>query len=570
MSQICLSKSISSSVVDYLVRRERLDPAIVEEAKADSSANDECLAGVLIQKSALTQDDLADVLGELYGLKRVGLKRAGDIEPDAFASLDIAFIREHCIVPFAMSDTVMKVAIADPAHLSSMGNVRLLVGKNIETYITTFDEIESAVESAKTASFQNLGSPSDQADEDEPEEASEVVGFVRGLLTRAVEMSASDIHVERFREFSRIRFRLDGVLSEQTEALISGYSGSSESSFLHENYRAITARLKIMSNLDISERRLPQDGAIMFRTRKKTVDMRVSVLPTNHGERIVLRLLDKSSVNMSLDALGFDSKSLMQIKAAVDAPQGMVLVTGPTGSGKTTTQYAALNRLNKPEVNILTVEDPVEYNLDGVSQVQVKDDIGLSFSAALRSFLRQDPEIVLVGEIRDRDTVDIAIKAALTGHLVLSTLHTNDAVSTITRLINMDIEPYLIASSISLIVAQRLARRICPSCKTIDESVTESHLTSIGFSAEEASRAKVYHGLGCNACDGRGVKGRRGIYEVLKITPEIQEAILRNESTSEIYRLAKSSGFVTMKETARNMMREGEIDFAEFNRVMVI
>ena len=282
-----------------------------------------------------------------------------------------------------------------------------------------------------------------------------------------------------------------------------------------------------------------------------------------------MRILDKGAISMSIDSLGFDAGDLHKVKNAIDAPQGMVLVTGPTGSGKTTTQYAALQRINREEINILTVEDPVEYNLDGVAQVHVKENIGLTFASALRSFLRQDPEVILVGEIRDRETVDIAVKAALTGHLVLSTLHTNDAISTITRLLNMGVEPYLISSSLTLIIAQRLARKICPSCKTIDDSVDENMLRSVGFSPEEATRIKTYKGDGCDECHGRGTRGRRGIYEVLNITDRIQEAILDNASIHDLERISGEEGFITMQKSARGHLQTGDISFEEFHRVMI-
>jgi type IV pilus assembly protein PilB len=568
-----LPSIISDSVLALIEKQGVLSEADIQGAKSGcpdgEPGTSTGVLSCLISKGLLDEERLADLLGQLYGLKRIRPNRA-EVDPQAFEILDSRFMREHQVVPIALTDNdVIKVAIADPSKLSEMANIRLAAKRNVETYICTFSELRQFIEDVPLSRVADLRSDSEDGSEEEGS-GSEVVNFVRNLLARAIDLGVSDIHVEPFRGFSRVRYRIDGVLQEQTDTLVAGYSASSESSFLHENYRAVVARLKIMSNLDISERRLPQDGAISFKRREKTVDMRVSVLPTHHGERVVLRLLDKSAIDMSLDSLGFDERSLQLIKSAVDASQGMVLVTGPTGSGKTTTQYAAIQRINRPDINVLTVEDPVEYNLDGVSQVQVKEDIGLTFSAALRSFLRQDPEVILVGEIRDRETVDIAIKSSLTGHLVLSTLHTNDAVSTIVRLVNMGIEPYLIASSVTLIVAQRLVRRVCQECKEIDNSVTESHLLSIGFSAEEVNRVKVYKGAGCDKCGGRGVKGRRGVYEVFRVNQDIQSAILANASAPEIEKIAIKSGFKPMDEVAREMLRAGDIDFSEFNRVMVV
>ena len=561
-----LPSVISDSVLKLMDEQGIMSDAAMKEARLQcDSENGTAVLDGLIDRGLFDENRLAELLGELYGLKKTSPVRA-EVDAYTLSILGTRFMEEHQVVPVSSTDEVIRVAIADPSRLSEMASVRLASKRNVETYICGFSELDrflfdQPVHRAVTA-FAGADEESDAG--------SDVVVFVKSLLGRAVDLGASDIHVENFRGFSRIRYRVDGVLHEQTDILLAGYSASAESSFLRENYRAIVARLKIMSNLDISERRLPQDGGIAFTRHEKTVDMRVSILPTHHGERVVLRLLDKSAVNMSLDALGFDERSLKLIKTAVDSSQGMVLVTGPTGSGKTTTQYAAIQRINKPEINVLTVEDPVEYNLDGVSQVQVKEDIGLGFSSALRSFLRQDPEVILVGEIRDKETVDIAIKAALTGHLVLSTLHTNDAVSTVIRLLNMGIEPYLIASSVTLIVAQRLVRKVCPACRQIDSSITDAHLVSIGFTPEDAARTKVYKGRGCDVCAGKGTKGRRGVYEVFKVTQDIQEAILRNAAANEIEGIALHSGFKPMAQVARELLKAGEIDFPEFNRVMVV
>jgi type IV pilus assembly protein PilB len=450
-----------------------------------------------------------------------------------------------------------------------MGNVKVLSGRQVETFVVTFKEVKDIITKRSNIQFGSVsGLKNEDADESE-EESSEIIRYVNQIIEIAISEGASDIHIEPFRNSSRFRYRIDGVLNTQSERLMTGFSVSSEFSFLHEHYAAVTTRVKIMATLDISEKRLPQDGAIVFKARNTTVDLRISVLPTNNGERVVMRILDKDAISMSIDTLGFDASDLKKVKNAIDAPQGMVLVTGPTGSGKTTTQYAALQRINREDINILTAEDPVEYNLDGVAQVQVKENIGLTFAVALRSFLRQDPEVILVGEIRDKETVDIAIKSALTGHLVFSTLHTNDSVSTITRLLNMGVEPYLISSSVTLIIAQRLARRICPSCKVVDKSVNEDALRSIGFSIEESTRIKTYKGEGCDKCNSRGTKGRSGIYEVLKITERIQEAILDDASVFEIVKIAEDEGLVTMKECAKGYLQEGEISFDEFHRVMI-
>jgi type IV pilus assembly protein PilB len=567
---ICLSEDITEKIVSFLLDKESLTLEQLNQAKASSSELECSLIQVLIEDNHITQEELADEISKLYGLKRITLHKASDVEDRAYSLLNEDFIVENHIIPFSLSKKTIKVAISDPAALNVMGNVKVLSDRQVETFVVTFKEIKDIITKRTNTQFGSVKKlKTDDTDEDK-EELSEIIRYVNQIIELAVNEGASDIHIEPFRDDSRLRYRIDGVLSIQSEKIMTGFSVSSESSFLHEHYAAVTTRVKIMATLDISEKRLPQDGAIVFKSKNANIDLRISVLPTNNGERVVMRILDKSAVSMSIDSLGFDVSDLKKVKSAIDAPQGMVLVTGPTGSGKTTTQYAALQRINREGINILTAEDPVEYNLDGIAQVHVKENIGLTFAAALRSFLRQDPEVILVGEIRDKETVDIAIKAALTGHLVLSTLHTNDSVSTITRLLNMGVESYLISSSLTLIIAQRLARKICPSCKVVDESVNADMLRSIGFSSEEATRVKTYIGEGCDKCNGRGSKGRRGIYEVLKITDRIQEAILDSVSVFEIQKIAEDEGLITMKECAKGHLQEGDISFEEFHRVMIV
>ena len=566
---ICLSKDVTAKIVSFLLDKETLTSKQLEQAKSLAIEQECCLIQVLIENNHITQERLADEISQLYDLKRITLNKAGDVEDEAYSLLSEEFIIENNIIPFSLNKKTIKVAISDPVALSVMGNVKVLSGRKVETFVVTFKEIKDIITKRTNIQFGSTSKIKSDEIEDE-EESSEIIRYVNQIIELAVSEGASDIHIEPFRKDSRLRYRVDGVLSTQSEKIMTGFSVSSESSFLHEHYAAVTTRVKIMATLDISEKRLPQDGAIIFKSKNANIDLRISVLPTNNGERVVMRILDKGAISMSIDSLGFDASDLKKVKSAVDAPQGMVLVTGPTGSGKTTTQYAALQRINREGINILTAEDPVEYNLDGIAQVHVKEKIGLTFAAALRSFLRQDPEVILVGEIRDKETVDIAIKAALTGHLVLSTLHTNDSVSTITRLLNMGVEPYLISSSLTLIIAQRLARKICLSCKVVDESVTGDMLKTVGFSSEEATRVKTYTGKGCDKCNGRGNKGRRGIYEVLKITDRIKEAILDSSSVFEIQKIAEDEGLVTMKECAKGHLQEGEISFEEFHRVMIV
>lgn len=391
--------------------------------------------------------------------------------------------------------------------------------------------------------------------------APNVVSFVNNAIENAITLKVSDIHFEIFKERARLRYRRDGLMKEVEEYV----------EFLFDNYSAITTRIKIMSSLDISERRLPQDGRISFEIKDDTVDIRVSILPTACGERVVMRIMDKSSLSMPIANLGFQEQQLKQLEKAIHTPQGMILVTGPTGSGKSTTLYAVLNALNEDDVNILTAEDPVEFNVEGIGQVHVKDNIGLTFTAALRSFLRQDPEIIMVGEIRDKDTAEISVKAALTGHLVLSTLHTNDAPSTITRLINMGIPSYLLTSCLCLIVAQRLARVICPHCKIDDPEGTPQKLVSLGFTTEQSQTVKAQKGMGCDKCMNMGSKGRRGIHEVLTITKNIKLAMLQGVSDMELGEIAaKKDGFISMQERGRQLIMEGVMSIEEYERNLVV
>lgn len=567
---ICLSEDVTAKIASFLLDKETLTLGQLDQAKASASEQESCLIQILIENNHITEDELADEVAKLYGLKRVTLLKASDVEDKAYSILSEDFIAENHVIPFSLTKDTIKVAISDPAALSVMGNVKVLSSLQVETFVVTFKEIKDIITKRSNIQFGSASGLKNEDKEESEEESSEIIRYVNQIIEIAISEGASDIHIEPFRNKSRLRYRIDGVLNTQSEKLMTGFSVSSESSFLHEHYAAVTTRVKIMATLDISEKRLPQDGAIVFKAKKTSIDLRISVLPTNNGERVVMRILDKGAISMSIDSLGFDASDLKKVKSAIDAPQGMILVTGPTGSGKTTTQYAALQRINREDINILTAEDPIEYNLDGVAQVNVKENIGLTFAASLRSFLRQDPEVILVGEIRDKETVDIAVKAALTGHLVFSTLHTNDSVSTITRLLNMGVEPYLISSSVTLIIAQRLARRICPSCKVVDTTVNEDVLRSIGFSIEESTRIKTYKGEGCDECNGRGTKGRRGIYEVLRITDRIKEAILDNVSVFEIEKIAGDEGLVTMKECAKGHLQEGEISFDEFHRVMIV
>jgi len=554
------AKQIATFLVDYgLLTEEQLS-----HAAASSSEGGKDLIDTIIEFGFTDEQNITNAISKAYEIDIVDLNDEKSIDLSAVSALPKKYIIENRVIPIRCTDGRLDIAISEPAVLNLMANIKLLTDKEIHTYITTFSQMDQFIAKIEELSVEVIESEKENiaAHEVEKSEArsSLVIDFVNNNLKQAIKLGASDIHLEIYKKFARMRFRLDGVLIDQKEW----------GEELFEHYAAIVTRIKIMSKLNIAERRLPQDGSISLQVGDREVDFRISILPTSFGERVVMRILDTESISLTLETLGFQEDDERSFKNAVDAPQGMVLVTGPTGSGKSTTLYAALGRINHDDINILTAEDPVEFTIEGVGQVHVKEDIGLTFSAALRSFLRQDPEVVMVGEIRDKETVDIAIKAALTGHLVLSTLHTNDAVSTITRLINMGVAPYLITSSLTLIVAQRLARKVCEHCKVEDDSVTEGQLISVGFTPEESSRTILYHGTGCKQCNNTGCKGRKGIYEVLKITDTIKEGILNSLTTPELLQEAKDKDdFSTMQEVGRGFLLQGSISMQEYQRVLM-
>jgi type IV pilus assembly protein PilB len=471
----------------------------------------------------------------------------------------------------------LTIAMVDPTNVFAMDDVKFMTGYNVEPVVASdsslrgaIDEYYGSTHSIELKKVMEDLTDTDDADlevleeeedldlealEEESEEAP-VVRLVNIIMTDAIKKEASDIHIEPYEKEFRVRYRLDGILYEMMRPPLR----------LKE---AITSRLKIMAKLDIAEKRLPQDGRIKIKTRVggkvKDLDFRVSVLPTIFGEKIVLRLLDKDNLMLDMTRLGFEPESLRRFEQAILKPFGMVLVTGPTGSGKTNTLYSALQRINTPETNIMTAEDPVEFNLVGVNQVQMKEQIGLNFAAALRSFLRQDPNIILVGEIRDFETAEVAIKAALTGHLVLSTLHTNDAPSSINRLMNMGIEPFLVASSVNLIAAQRLVRKICTSCKEpID--VPEQALLDVGFTDKEIKALKLFRGKGCERCGGTGYKGRVGLFEVMDVDEEVRELILSGGSANELRQQSIENGMLGLRESGLQKIGEGVTTIEEVIR----
>jgi type IV pilus assembly protein PilB len=509
------------------------------------------------------EDKILKLLSSSYSLPIIDLKKTV-IDPKIKKIIDARYIQDNLLVPFEMGNGILKIAIADASKLGLMKNLKTMTQMEPELYAASISDISNFVErlnknNAQKISDKNVKVEKLEKDIDEIiEVGSEVIVFGNKLITEAINMGASDIHIESFRDSAQTRFRVDGILK-----VIDKYS-----KFLHENYDGVIARIKIISKLDIAERRVPQDGASTFKSETKEIDLRVSVLPTKNKERVVMRILNKDAGDKALSELGFEEKDLNKLIKAVSSPQGMVLVTGPTGSGKTTTLYSILKHINKPGMNILTAEDPVEYEMEGIGQVQIKESIGYTFEEALRSFLRQDPEVILVGEIRDKATVDIALKAALTGHLVFSTLHTNDASSSITRLQNMGTPNYLISAALTLIMAQRLARKTCLDCRIKDENITPKLLNSIGFLPEQSARATIYKGSGCEECSGVGYKGRMGIYEILEIDNELKAGILSNLQQTELNAISKKNGFRTMQDMGQDMLLSGDLSFAEYERVL--
>ena len=502
------------------------------------------------------------ILSKSYSLDTVDLKKY-KINDKLKKIVPLDYIRSNTLVPFEIANGILKIAIPDASKLSLMKNLKTMTKMDPELYAATISDIGDFITRMSGGeNKQSSGQKLEQIKKKEKivpiEVESDVINFGDKVIGEAIDMEASDIHIEAFRNTSTIRFRVDGILKTMDKF----------TKFLHSNYNAVVTRVKIISKLDIAERRMPQDGASTFKKGDKEVDLRISILPTKNNERIVMRILNKDAGDKELNELGFESNDLKKLIKAVTSPQGMVLVTGPTGSGKTTTLYSILKHINKPSMNILTAEDPVEYELEGIGQVHVREDIGYTFASALRSFLRQDPEVILVGEIRDKDTVDIALKAALTGHLVFSTIHTNDAPSTITRLQNMGTPNYLISAALSLIMAQRLARKTCSECKVIDENATPKLLNSIGFLPEQSARAKIYKGKGCDHCNKSGYKGRMGVYEILEVTKELKQGILSNLGQNELEALAKKGGFKTMHSMGHDLLLSGDLSFAEYERIL--
>ena len=563
MNKIKLDSTSEQNILNMLMEGSIISSEQISKINSTSGEIGKSKLETAFELNFADEDKILKLLSSSYSLPIIDLKKTV-IDPKIKKIIDARYIQDNLLVPFEMGNGILKIAIADASKLGLMKNLKTMTQLEPELYAASISDISNFVERLNKNTVQKISDKNVKVEKLEKdideivEVGSEVINFGNKLITEAINLGASDIHIECFRDSAQTRFRVDGILK-----VMDKYS-----KFLHENYDAVIARVKIISKLDIAERRVPQDGASTFKSETKEIDLRVSLLPTKNKERVVMRILNKDAGDKALSELGFEEKDLKKLIKAVSSPQGMVLVTGPTGSGKTTTLYSVLKHINKPGMNILTAEDPVEYEMEGIGQVQIKESIGYTFEEALRSFLRQDPEVILVGEIRDKATVDIALKAALTGHLVFSTLHTNDAPSSITRLLNMGTPNYLISAALTLIMAQRLARKTCLDCRIIDENITPKLLNSIGFLPEQSARAKIYKGGGCDECSGSGYKGRMGIYEILEIESELKAGILSNLQQNELNAIAKKNGFRTMQDMGQDMLLSGDLSFAEYERVL--
>lgn len=547
------------ALAELLVSNNLIDLEQLEQARRDQKANGGRLTTALIRLGLIRDTQLVEFLGKQYALPTIDLN-SFEIDPEAVKLITRQVCDKHMVIPISKAGKSLVVAFADPSNIYVKDDLALLTRCKIEVVVASEMAILSAIDRhyGTTTKIDNLISEIEDSDSgrgpasnievvdqvDAPDDGP-IIKFVNAMLAEAIKSRASDIHIEPYEKRFRIRFRIDGALVEKTQP-----PGNAAA--------AIVSRIKILSRLDIGERRKPQDGRMKVKTRNgQEIDFRVSCLPTIFGEKVVLRLLDKSNLQVDMTKLGFESEDFKNFLEAINQPQGMVLITGPTGSGKTTTIYSALNELNKADVNVSTAEDPVEYNLDGVNQVQVNPQIGFTFAEALRAFLRQDPEVIMVGEIRDLETAEVAYKAASTGHLVVSTLHTNDAAATVSRLVEIGVAPYIVAEATSIVIAQRLLRKNCPRC-TVDHQVTAEVLMDLGVPEDQIGEYnRLRKGEGCEECNGSGLRGRIAIFEVLTMSAEVKDAIYKGASPLELKRQALAGGMKSLRQSALLKLKAG-------------
>ncbi|MCC6335460.1 MAG: type IV-A pilus assembly ATPase PilB [Myxococcales bacterium] len=558
---------MSGRLGELLVRENLISVQQLRKAQEEQQKTGTRIGTALIKTGAIEESKLTDFLSKQYGVPAINLKEF-DIDQEIIKLVPKDVATKHLVLPVNRAGSSLIVAMCDPSNIYAVDDLKFLTSYNIEPVVASEPAIREAIERYYAEKGPSLDDIVNNMDEDDVELADDsdagnveeaakaaddapVVKLVNLILKDAIGKRASDIHVEPYEKDFRVRFRIDGVMYEVMKPPM-------------KLRNAITSRLKIMAQLDISERRLPQDGRIKIKMGGgKEMDFRVSVCPTLFGEKIVMRLLDKSNLQLDMTKLGFDPEPLKWFKDAIDRPYGMVLVTGPTGSGKTTTLYSALSSLNDPTVNVSTAEDPVEFNFAGINQVQMHEDIGLNFAAALRSFLRQDPDIIMIGEIRDFETAEIGVKAALTGHLVLSTLHTNDAPGTVSRLLNMGIEPFMVTASLNLILAQRLARRLCASCKKPAETVDEQALIDAGIPPDKIGSFTLYDKGGCRECNDRGYRGRVAVYEVMPFWDGLKEIVINGASAAELKQEAIRLGMQTLRMAALAKVMAGQTTIEE-------
>ena len=559
-------------LLELLVKENLLTADQAQKAMAEQRRTSDRLASVLTRLGFLKEDDLLDFLSRKYGIPIINLGRV-EVDPEILRLVRREVVQKYQVFPVRKVGNTLTLALADPTVVLAIDDVQFATGLHVipvlaaesairtaidQNYATGTDDIKKFIDQEAATSESSLevvdrNQKTDIAELGKEAQEAPTIRFVNLIIGDAIRKRASDIHLEPYEKVFRVRYRIDGVLHDMMNPP-------------KQMEPAILSRVKIMANLDIAERRLPQDGRISVKFQNREIDLRVSSLPTIFGEKIVMRVLDKGTTVLDLGRLGFDEEDLTRFKQVITTPYGMILVTGPTGSGKSTTLYAAISTINHPDINIVTAEDPVEYNIPGINQVLVREDIGYGFSMALRAFLRQDPDVILVGEMRDLETAQIAIRAALTGHLVFSTLHTNDAPSTVTRLLDMGLPPFLVSSSLLLVIAQRLVRRICLECREPVE-VAASSLIDIGFSPEEVDGLRVYAGKGCAACSQTGFRGRIAIHEVMGLNNELKDAIVRQRPANELKELAVKAGMRTLRQSGLKKVSMGVTTIDEVLRV---